>query len=94
MISIKDFSYINRAIQASTKSTMLMKHGCVIVENNKIVGSGYNSYRTQFGDKFIKKSCSCHAEIHALREVMKIKMKKHNKSQSHYHTIKVAKVAV
>ena len=86
MISNKDFSFINKAFQVSTKSTMLMRHGCVIVENNRIVGTGYNSYRTQFGDKFIKASCSCHAEMHALREVMK-KCKKSKKSGQ----LKVAK---
>jgi|AntAceMinimDraft_6_1070360.scaffolds.fasta_scaffold19678_3 deoxycytidylate deaminase len=89
MLSNKDFTFINKAIHASTKSTMMMRHGCVVVENNTIIGTGYNSYRTQFGDKFIKESCSCHAELHALREVMKQKSKKTSKKCGQ---LKVAKV--
>lgn len=73
ILSNKDYAYINNALDASTKSNMLMRHGCVVVENNKIVGIGYNSYRTRFGDRFVKDSCSCHAEMHALREAIKIK---------------------
>lgn len=72
-LSKKDFGFINSALDASKKSTMLMKHGCVVVENNSIIGTGHNSYRTRFGDKFMKESCSCHAEMHALREAMKKK---------------------
>lgn len=76
MISQKDFGFINCALEACNKSTMLMRHGCVVVENNSIIGTGHNSYRTRFGDKFVQESCSCHAEMHALREAMKKKTKK------------------
>ena len=86
-ISNKDFNYINVAIEASTKSTMLMRHGCVVVENNKIVGTGYNSYRTRFGDRFVNETCSCHAEMHALRETMKMKSRNHSRRCG---TLKVA----
>lgn len=89
MLSKKDYTFINKAIIASTKSTMLMRHGCVVVENNTVIGTGYNSYRTQFGDKFIKESCSCHAELHALREVMKQKAKQTTRKCGQ---LKVAKV--
>ena len=74
-ITKKDISFINIAIDASMKSKMLMKHGCVITENNKLIATGCNSYRNQFSDKFIDKSCSCHAEMHALRQAMKSHMK-------------------
>lgn len=73
--SKRDIYFINKAIEASAKSNMMMKHGCVVTLNNKLIADGYNSYRTQFGDKFINKSCSCHAEMHALRKALKLKTK-------------------
>ena len=63
--------YISYAIEASYFSEMAMKHGCVIVENNCIIGRGWNSYRTRFKDNFIGISCSCHAEMNAFRQIKK-----------------------
>ena len=74
-VSKKDEKFIDAALQVADKSSMLMKHGCVVVESNKIIGSGCNNYRTQFSDKFITKACSCHAEMHALRSALKAKTK-------------------
>ncbi len=74
-VSKRDIYFINKAIEVSAKSNMMMKHGCVITCNNKFMSDGYNSYRTQFGDNFIKQSCSCHAEMHALRNALKYKTK-------------------
>lgn len=73
-ITKKDIKYITEAIEASKQSNMLMKHGCVVVENNHIVGRGCNSYRTRFQDNFIGTSCSCHAEMYALRMALKTKL--------------------
>lgn len=73
-ITKKDIKYITEAIEASKQSNMLMKHGCVVVENNHIVGRGCNSYRTRFQDNFIGTSCSCHAEMYALRMALKNKL--------------------
>lgn len=70
-LSKKDQSFLDQAAIMAEKSTMLMKHGCIIVSNNRIVGRGCNSYRTQFNDNFIGNSCSCHAEMEALRMVLK-----------------------
>lgn len=81
-ISKKDIYFINKAIIASKKSLMLMKHGCVITSNNKFICEGYNSYRNQFKDNFVGKSCSCHAEMHGLRNAIKLKSKKQSLSLS------------
>ena len=71
-VSKKDINYIHRACEESRKSDMLMKHGCVIVSGNKIIGKGTNNYRTQFKNNFIQnKVCSCHAEMDALNNMMK-----------------------
>jgi deoxycytidylate deaminase len=70
-ISKKDLKFIDKAKYISKKSNMLMKHGCIVVKNNKIISTGYNNYRNRFKDNFIKESCSCHAEMHALRLAFK-----------------------
>jgi len=70
-ISKKDLKFIERAKKITKKSNMLMRHGCIVVKNNKVLSSGYNNYRNRFKDGFIKESCSCHAEMHALRLAFK-----------------------
>jgi deoxycytidylate deaminase len=80
-ISKKDINFLLQAANVSHKSSMLMRHGCVVVENNRVIATGYNSYRTRFGDKFVVNSCSCHAEMHALRNALKIKSNKSCKSK-------------
>ena len=68
MVSRSDETFINIASNEAEKSSLLMKHGCVVVKNGKIVGRGYNSARCTSRDNFISNSCSCHAEIAALRQ--------------------------
>lgn len=68
-ITRKDRSHIERAIYESRRSTMMMKHGCVIASGNKIIATGFNNLRTRFSNKFIDESCSCHAEMDALRKI-------------------------
>lgn len=67
----RDNHYIDVAYDASQYSRMLMKHGACVVENNRVIGVASNSSRTQFKDKFIGVSCSCHAEMNALRNAIK-----------------------
>jgi deoxycytidylate deaminase len=70
MLSIKEQKFINIAAVESTKSDMLMKHGCVAVMNGKVISKGYNSYRNRTNDGFIiNNQCTCHAEIDVLRDV-------------------------
>ena len=64
-----DHTFLMRAAQLSGKSDMTSKHGCVAVLNGKIIGRGFNSNRTQSIDGFIRNTCSCHAEIAAIRNV-------------------------
>jgi len=71
----KDRGHIARAKHEALKSLMLMRHGCVVANGNKIVATGFNSYRTRFGDNFINESCSCHAEMDALRKVIRYRTK-------------------
>ena len=71
MLSKKDMRHINRAMEECKNSTMLMRHGCVVADGSKMLASGHNHYRTRFSDGFMKESCSCHAEMDALRKATK-----------------------
>ena len=69
LISVSDQIYLSHAVNEALKSKLLSQHGCVAVANGKIVGRGHNSLRTQSQDGFISNTCSCHAEIAAMREL-------------------------
>ena len=75
-VSKRDMNYINKALKISLRSSMLMKHGCVVTSSGKYIAEGYNTYRNRFGDEFYDSSdkiCSCHAEMDALRNAFKKK---------------------
>lgn len=69
MLSVKEQIFIAHAAKQAEMSPMLMRHGAVAVLNGKIVGRGYNHYRTTSSDKFINNMCACHAEIASLRNM-------------------------
>ena len=69
MLSINDQTYLCHAAHESTKSTLPSRHGAIAVVNGRIMGRGHNSDRTQSQDGFIHDTCSCHAEIAALRDL-------------------------
>ena len=69
MLSASDRSYLSLATLEASKSDLQQRHGAVAVTNGKIRGRGYNSGRTQSSDGFISNTCSCHAEIAALRDM-------------------------
>lgn len=80
-LSKKDYAHVERATHEATKSTMLMKHGCVVAQGSKVISVGHNMSRNQFGDKFVTMSCSCHAEMDALRKIYKNVYKQQSKQQ-------------
>ena len=67
MISIQDERFLSAAYKQAEESPVLMRHGAVTAINGKIIGRGHNNYRTYSSDNFIKNTCTCHAEISALR---------------------------
>lgn len=69
IMSSTDEKYMCHAADESLKSNLMSRHGCVAVVNGKILGRGHNSSRTQSSDGFICNTCSCHAEIAALRNM-------------------------
>lgn len=79
MISKKSLKFINVAIKEAEKSNILHKHGCVIVTSGKLMSKGFNNYRNISSDGFIKNSCTCHAEISAIRNYYKLKKIDKNK---------------
>ena len=68
-VSITDRIYLSHAVNEALKSNLLSQHGCIAVANGKILGRGHNSLRTQSQDGFICNTCSCHAEIAAIRNL-------------------------
>tara|TARA_B100000424_G_scaffold180756_1_gene139816 strand:+ start:905 stop:1174 length:270 start_codon:yes stop_codon:yes gene_type:complete len=69
MLSMCDMKFINYAAEEAIKSPVLMRHGAVAVVNGTIYGRGYNHYRSNSKDNFIKNTCTCHAEIASLRNM-------------------------
>lgn len=69
ILSSTDERYLCSAADEAKKSNLLSRHGCVAVANGKILGRGYNSSRTRSRDGFICNTCSCHAEVAALRNM-------------------------
>lgn len=69
LISNTDFKYLSLATEEASKSPVLMRHGAIAVTSGKITGRGYNNYRCYSNDGFINHTCSCHAEVHCLRNM-------------------------
>lgn len=65
----RDHHFLSLASLEAEKSVQQSRHGCVAVSNGKIRGRGHNSCRTQSCDGFIQNTCSCHAEVAALRNM-------------------------
>ncbi len=72
----KDYVYVKEAINSALKSNMRTKHGCVIVNNGKIISKGFNrslgsnKYQSRdfSQDKTVSQGrYSIHAEQDALR---------------------------
>ena len=69
ILSATQYNFLSVAALESKKSDLMSCHGCVIVSNGKIIGRGHNSSRSQSSDGFICNTCSCHAEVAAIRNV-------------------------
>lgn len=68
--SNKAFRLIQHAIQSTKNSNMLNKHGCILSYGRKIITKGYNHYRTKYNNYNPGNVCSCHAEVHAIRQFL------------------------
>lgn len=65
----KHEKFISEAAHEANKSQIYHQHGCVIVCNGRIVAKGHNHSRCTSSDGLIKDTCTCHAEIAALRSL-------------------------
>ena len=70
MISRSDFNYVHEAMTIAENSPCYNQHGCVIVQNGKIVSKGYNHYNVS---KYSLSSNTTHAEVDALTKYFKSK---------------------
>jgi deoxycytidylate deaminase len=62
---------INIAMEQALRSPCTHKHGCAILAGGKIIGKGFNNYRTFSHDKLIHDCLTCHAEIAAIRDCLR-----------------------
>lgn len=69
ILSRSDQQFLSLASLEASKSIQQHRHGAVAVINGKVRGRGCNSGRTQSYDGFINNTCSCHAEMAALRDM-------------------------
>jgi tRNA(Arg) A34 adenosine deaminase TadA len=72
MLSKQEEKFIASASHYATLSPMNNHHGCIVVLNGQEIGAGYNNYRNYSRDKIISDCLSCHAEISAVRNAIKI----------------------
>lgn len=68
MISKSDLKFIQCAMSMAENSPCYNQHGCVLVQNGKIVSQGYNHYDIS---KHSLSSNTTHAEIDALTKYFK-----------------------
>jgi deoxycytidylate deaminase len=71
MLSNRDEYFLDQARMFAEISVERKKHGCVIVKNGNVVGTGWNKFRNdpdQVSPEHIKTDCSYHAEFIALRQ--------------------------
>ena len=61
IINRKHDLFLSKAAKIAEKSTMLQKHGAIIVYKNKIIASGYNYRCSYMNDNY-----SIHAEVAAI----------------------------
>mgnify|MGYP003648361186 FL=1 len=86
-ISSSDLKFLEHARNESFRSPVSMKHGCVAVVNGRIMATGHNHYRTSSRDGFICNSCTCHAEMAALRNMNK---RTGRRGKNYQHSMKEA----
>jgi deoxycytidylate deaminase len=72
MVSKKEEKYIANASHYASMSPMQNHHGCIVVLNGREIGKGYNHYRNYSRDKMMIDCLSCHAEICAVRNAIKM----------------------
>jgi deoxycytidylate deaminase len=86
-LSNRDSKFLGMAHEEAYKSPCYRRHGCVAVIQGRVVGKGYNHYRCSTSDGFVQNSCTCHAEMSAIRQVYR----SHEQTHTRYeNSIKVA----
>ena len=86
-LSNRDFKFLGMAHDEAFKSPCYRRHGCVAVIQGRVVGKGYNHYRSSTSDGFVQNSCTCHAEMSAIRQLY------HSREHSNNHYMTSIKVA-
>jgi hypothetical protein len=53
-MSLRADSYLSLCLEQADKSPIYFRHGCIIVPGDKIIGQGYNTYRSGFDGGALK----------------------------------------
>ena len=70
-LSKSEKAFLTLARYMAKKSSSRQKHGAVIVKSGSVIGTGFNKDRNdpdRVSPEHIKKHCSVHAEIDAIRD--------------------------
>lgn len=71
-LSKRDNAYLSVATYMASLSKSRRKHGAVIVKGGSVLSTGYNkdkNHPNNVSEEHIKKYCSIHAEVDALKKV-------------------------
>jgi tRNA(Arg) A34 adenosine deaminase TadA len=75
----RDEKYASMALNVAHNSNMKYhQHGCIAVADGAILARGWNSYGSSSSskDKYLRNTCSCHAEVDVLRKIKRLLIKK------------------
>ncbi len=86
-VTKQDQDFMQFAQDEALKSPCNMRHGAVAVVKGHIIGRGYNHYRSTTRDGLVRDSCTCHAEMAAIRQAF------HQVDKSHGYFENSIKVA-
>jgi deoxycytidylate deaminase len=51
---MKTDNYLNLCLDQATKSSLRYRHGAIVVRGGKVIGQGYNDYRSGFDGGALK----------------------------------------
>jgi tRNA(Arg) A34 adenosine deaminase TadA len=86
-LTMHDENFMQIALNEAVKSPCNSQHGAVAVVKGNIIGRGYNHYRCNTRDGFVNNSCTCHAEMSAIRQAF------HQVDKTHMYFMHAIKVA-
>ncbi|KAF2814211.1 uncharacterized protein BDZ99DRAFT_567877 [Mytilinidion resinicola] len=93
---MKTDNYLTLCLEQASKSSLRYRHGCIVVRGGKVIGQGYNDYRSGFNGGALKtgrlaSGAADGAAIAELKRKQKQKQKQKPKSESESRDIQDTK---